>query len=586
MNARPLTRRLTLLCLPVVLLAGLATFAGLAKAATPSPPHAHGAPPGPPPYAPAPARSLDPAAEPPGGGGLPGGNQWIAKQYSEVFGRTPTASEWMNAVSQVAGGNCGQQNLTNYGVPLFNSAEYASLAYSNAAKVITLYRAILNRDPDSAGFNSTLARLNSGASAGTVAGELYASAEFGNLVSRICSDFPYYWGGSNTTQYPRNTTGHFGGGSAAQLQAALNATPTGGTLYLDQGAVVTAETTVTVPANVTLATYALGSRNQYALMGRIIRTGPYVAPVVLLNAGSALTKVWVDGNRAGFDVSFPTLQPAQRDQIRDQTMNVRVEGNNGRVTDDRIVDPYGGSNLKVMDARAPATIQNNLITSYATSHYMDSITGAPLWADGITFAGSSGTISGNQIVDSTDVGIVLFPGTSNNVYSNTVLNLGNSSFGGYVFDPFAGTLTQPFTGSSIHDNTMWSSSSAHVHIGLAVGTKAWFGAQGALGSGAAMTNNVAPAGTVVRGGFGVAVDGMLNTTVSGNNLNAYVSSDWAQNNQSFPATCVFAAQLIAADTPNDASGTIQTPVGTVVREALHKTCGNAVVSTWEGYEIP
>src|SRR5690606_30069501 len=116
----------------------------------------------------------------------------------------------------------------------------------------------------------------------------------------------------------------------------------------------------------------------------------------------------------------------------------------------------------------------NLITAYSSYHYNTSV--SEPWTDGITNACDNATIRYNQIVDASDVAIVSFAtggNQSSQVYSNTILNAGNSSYGALGFDPNSGRPLITFTGASIHENTIWTGADVHYDIGLYVGTKAW-----------------------------------------------------------------------------------------------------------------
>src|SRR5690606_6494719 len=86
-----------------------------------------------------------------------------------------------------------------------------------------------------------------------------------------------------------------------------------------------------------------------------------------------------------------------------------------------------------------ALVEYNLITAYSSYHYNTSV--SEPWTDGITNACDNATIRYNQIVDASDVAIVSFAtggNQSSQVYSNTILNAGNSSYGALGFDPNSG----------------------------------------------------------------------------------------------------------------------------------------------------
>ena len=59
-----------------------------------------------------------------------------------------------------------------------------------------------------------------------------------------------------------------------------------------------------------------------------------------------------------------------------------------------------------------------------------------------------------------------------------IVSAGNSAFGGLGFDPLYSPqypASPHFTGASISNNSLWSSPTTHFVIGLAVGSRPWFG---------------------------------------------------------------------------------------------------------------
>jgi len=501
-----------------------------------------------------PAAALPP---PPTGGG----DQWIAKQFSETLGRAPDSSGWGFYVGQVDGSLCNATSLKNAGTGFFSSAEFSGLGYNNAAKVVALYRAILNRDPDPSGFAGYKSALDSGTPITTLAGYIYGSSEFSNLSTLICRGGPYYWGNqayftnaNDTTAYGHISDGQFAGGTAAQLQTALNnAAGSCGTVYLDRGAVVTADTTITIPACVTLATANVSNRNAYLTMGRIIRTANFVAPVIRMQSNSKLNYVWVDGNRnqwltttsiagvydyvpqySGSPTSCGSGASYPSDADRDCMRNISVDGSGVTISNNRIMDPLGGTNIKVVTGIGQVSITGNLITSYATSHYKGENGSDNLWADGVSFDGNNSSITNNQIIDATDVGVVLFPGSGSSpnvntsVSGNQFLQAGNSAFAAANFDPLPGSppTTYSYTGSSINSNTLWDSKGAHYHVVFSLGSRAWFGPNGNIAANGAVQNNTVPSGRNTRSVLGVSVDAMTGATVSGNSLAMSAFANW------------------------------------------------------------
>src|SRR5712691_4611542 len=88
--------------------------------------------------------------------------QFIAKQYTEVFGRLPDQSGWGAYVSYFNTNGCNWDSVWQLGRGFLLSTEFNNLGYDNASKVLVLYRAILNRDPDNSGYYNELNLLNTG----------------------------------------------------------------------------------------------------------------------------------------------------------------------------------------------------------------------------------------------------------------------------------------------------------------------------------------------------------------------------------------------------------------------------------------
>jgi hypothetical protein len=263
--------------------------------------------------------------------------------------------------------------------------------------------------------------------------------------------------------------------------------------------------------------------------------------VVEVDSGAKLDNVWVDGQRTG-----PT-------NAESATVNVETAGGSGTtVTADRLSNAIGFTNLHALGTAeslpcSSTTITGNLVTAYASSHVN---TGD--WSDGISVACENATVTGNTAIDATDVGIVLFRAypadQKSTVASNTVLNAGNSAFGGIVADPLSSspTVKPNFAGATVHSNTLWTGPGASYGIGLSLGSAAWFSSPN-IGSGVSFTGN-SLTGNVTEG---MTVSGMLNVTATSNTLNVTVGPH------------VSCPQAEIAVDPQLGSGTIQQPITSV-----------------------
>ncbi|HEX6739235.1 MAG TPA: hypothetical protein VF310_13230, partial [Vicinamibacteria bacterium] len=143
-------------------------------------------------------------------------------------------------------------------------------------------------------------------------------------------------------------------------------------------------------------------------------------------------------------------------------------------------------------------------------------------------------IEGNQVVDATDAGIILFrsadvPQTSQ-VRFNTVVSLGNPGNYGLVADPFlrsvnseeayrlpdGGTrINLSFAGSSIDHNHVWTGDRSFFRFGGLLGTRPTFGFAANIGREASFTDNVLEG----RFNVGIGVAGMVAPFVDRNVLN-------------------------------------------------------------------
>lgn len=475
-------------------------------------------------------------------------DQFVAKIYTEGLGRLPDQSAWNGRTSDFAAHGCTLTRVKNHLRDIYNSSEFINLGYDNAARLLALYRGVFNREPDQSGFNFFLNDLNSGVSWSTTVENFLNSSELSNLSNSICSFSltSYNWGTHSVINLPVTTTG-FQGGTGSQLQALLNSTPSGGTVFLAQKSVTRLTATLVVPAGVTLTTTGLPSRNKYALMGRLVRNSGFNAEMVKLNSGSRLRHVWTDGTR-----NLPS-------NFVSDAINVRLYGGSGTtVENSRLDNSRGWTTLQAVGwdhVCSSNTLRNNLVTAYSSSHLNGQ------WTDGLSVACENALVEYNEIVDATDVPIVLFRsemGTQvSQVRYNTMISAGNSAYGGLVVDPLTGGGQYDFTGSSVHNNTMWTGSRVHWDIGISVGTRAWFGTSSSCGTGTSVTNNTT--GTIrSRVDLGIAVSCMLNTTVQGNTLTVT-----HVNSSNCPTL-----DVVAAVSAGHASGSIQTYTDQIINQCI------------------
>lgn len=456
--------------------------------------------------------------------------QFIAKQYTEIFGRLPDQSGWKWLYDVFRTQGCNEQTLVAIGKNFLNSAEFQNLQYPNEIKVMVLYRSILNREPDQGGLVGWTNHLNQGMSWQEAQQHFYATGEFKSLIPRICNGTidaqgaSYYFAG----QAPNLSVQGTGfTGDETQLQTALNdATTTNGTVNLAQKAVVRLTKPLVIPANVTLTTTGQPSIHQYGLQARIVRAAGFDDALIKLQGGAKLEHVWVDGARN---------EPANYHTAR---VNVQMLGGNGTtVRNNRIVNSQGWSNVTAHGSAEaqPACQQNvisgNMITAYSADHHTGNYT------DGLSVSCENTLIENNQIVDTTDVGIVLFKSSGpleatvtqrSIARNNHIFAAGNSMFAAMGFDPLyqtdgRPTLTYDFTGAAFTSNTYWTSPATHFDIAITNGSRAWFGGRTDIaanyGKGAIVSNN--KVGLFARVQSGTATSGMLQTQAQDTNAAAY-----------------------------------------------------------------
>lgn len=456
-----------------------------------------------------------PPQAPPANSIVPDG--YIVRLSTEALGQAPDQRAWRAATSYFAERGCTTASVQGFARRVYTGEEYADLRYGAPERAITLYAGLLAREPDGAAVNDIAAALRGDDAWGRVVDSVLGSAEFTTRIApAICDAASPAYGSVAPTAPVDVAAGRGFTGDQAALQAALDATPPGGTVSLAPRAVVRISSPLVIPRGVTLTTAGEPAVTHYASMGRLVRGGAppneTESSVVDLGPDAKLSHVWVSGGRAWLG------QPVRA------AVTVRLRGDGGTVESSKIADPLGGSGLFVSSARyggdcTKATVRGNLITGYGSDHRGGG------WADGISVACGSTSVTDNAIVDATDVGIVLYRvdgGTQASVVErNRIIAAGRSAFAALAVDPLMhGDGAQfSFRGASIRDNELWTGSRTHFDIGLAVGTHAWFGDISDKGTGASFTGNTTGS-LAIRTTNAFAVDGMLGTTVRDNTLRA------------------------------------------------------------------
>ncbi|MBP1993624.1 hypothetical protein [Paenibacillus eucommiae] len=446
-----------------------------------------------------------------------GGPQFVGKLFTEGLGRLPQAEEYTHYISNIEKKGCTVETLAKMAEQFFGENKFAEAKLSSQEAAMAVYRAILNRDPRLDEVDDFMKRIDKKESVSSIAKSLTGHSDFAALMPDIVTG-PYYWGINNKEFSPAGSIM-----TTTDLQTLLDGPDK--IIELPRGTLVLVEQTINVPAGKTLRT--AGEPNHYASKARLLRVANLDTPTVTIEQDGTLSHVWVDGNRTAFVNDKDGLQYG---------INVLTRGDNVNVVSNRINDGTAATNLVGADLMKNAYFARNLITCYATSHYSGNRGG---WADAITHASTDSVIEENEVVDATDVGIILFRFASDNndvpqttiIRNNTVVNLGNPAFIGYAVDSWhSQKRVLDFEGSAFMNNALWTSMRAYVHTAFSFAPLASTGKIGDTGKGGSMINNYTPEGLYALTAAGIAVDGMKDVTMRGNNLNLFIGP-WGGDEQ-------------------------------------------------------
>lgn len=124
-----------------------------------------------------------------------------------------------------------------------------------------------------------------------------------------------------------------------------------------------------------------------------------------------------------------------------------------------------------------------------------------MWSDGLTIHFSDrAKVTGNTLVDSSDVALILGGGRNATVTYNSISQPNQVAFAGLMLDNFNGGTPGDFTGAVVTDNLIDCSSVRNCHFGINLGPHAWYLSANIIGGDVH--------GNVVRSGRqGINVDG-------------------------------------------------------------------------------
>lgn len=478
--------------------------------------------------------------------------QWIAKQFTELLGRTPSTTEWNSWHSYYGANGCTVTSLKDKSRALLLGSEFAGRYPSTdkGSRVVALVRAVYNHEPNSNDWNALYAPYAAGSKTWSQTVDSVFNVVFAAwVVPGVCSaSSPGYGFGASPPLDVKQLIGQGASRSQATLQGQLTAAAAAcGTVSLATnervlvGGSANGNKLLSVPPCVTLTTAGSPSVGSYARQGRLVVAGLTCVSficndtaAVTLGAGAELRNVWVDARAA---------------EVGRKTTAVQLEGSSaadpGVIDNVRVTDPgAGGSGIRSMGkgtsgvACTDAQLTNNVVTGYARSHELDRA-GRAMWADGVAVHCEQAVVQSNQIVDVGDWGIGLFgvwnrdsgmTAQRSTVSGNVVLSAGTPGSVAIGLDaaglclPERNGLAVPcidsaversFAGTTVSSNTFWTSSRTSFDVGLMVGGKTLWGDHASYGRGAVVQNNTTGTASA-RVNVGIAVSGMYDTTLTGN----------------------------------------------------------------------
>lgn len=445
--------------------------------------------------------------------------QFLAKQYTEALGRAPDPSGWTGSMNYFLANGCNKNVLNTAAKGVFLSAEYTALGYDNYEKVLTVYRAILSREPDKIGFAYWVNYLNNGNSLSSFIDFIFQGIDAGELTTKnICSSLGYGWGKDSVLSNPDIPISGSGISTLTALRTALASAAPGSTVYLAQRAVIASSTQIVVPPGVTLATTGLPGRNVYAKQARLVQEGfngnsEETRAFVKLMSGAKLASVWVSGQRGKLGPDEMSVPVMLYGGTKTTIENSRVENSSGWATimAHRFGQPCSG-----------LVISGNILTGYANTHFRPN-KNTPNYTDGIAGNCENFYANGNDIIDASDVGIIVFAAgngisQTSKVFNNVIISAGVPMFSALMLHPARDPSNpHPYFNSKISNNKFWSAPDTHFDIGISMGGFPWDGDASAIGYYGEASDN-SNNGITTRMNIGMVVDGLLSVSISGNSL--------------------------------------------------------------------
>jgi len=166
------------------------------------------------------------------------------------------------------------------------------------------------------------------------------------------------------------------------------------------------------------------------------------------------------------------------------------------------------------------SVDHNLVTGYSNIHDASAtVTG---FTDGISGTCEGASYTNNDIIDPSDVGIVIFtPGTgyiqTSKASGNVIISAGVPSYGAMVMDAMSKASgvsgDTSFAGASFNNNHFWAAPDSHFDMGIAVGSRPWGDDNDGIG-GSVTSNSTDGIATPMR--IAIDLEGMKQATIQGN----------------------------------------------------------------------
>ncbi|MFM2429169.1 MAG: hypothetical protein RLZZ511_382 [Cyanobacteriota bacterium] len=382
--------------------------------------------------------------------------QYFVKVYSEGLGRIPAVQEFGDIYNLHGYKPCTREELLTVAQKVLLSPEAGASQHSVRQRVRAIYRVMLNRDPDQGGWDYFTTRPL----ASTIS-EISVSSEYGQMVSKICSSSQRY--GFGVTPLSGITL------TANQLQIRLNAASPGGIVELEPTDRVLVDKPVIIPQSVTLRTR--GNPQNYIGQASLLREKHFQGPVVEVKQSGRLESMYVDGRLPDLGRSSLVVNGSP---LSVYESNVEITGSNAVVTGNRVFNSSGWAHIFVSPHGTPANgavVTNNQVIGYATDR---NTTGQLLFTDGIA-VGATATVTGNTVVDATDVPIIAFDpyaqGNASQIGNNRILQAGNNAWYMMGTETAKATTNVPrFTGR-FYDNQLQTLGGTRARVGVFNGTR-------------------------------------------------------------------------------------------------------------------